>query len=243
MNPEEYAQLFQLGESHWWFVGTREILFSSIRHYTSRDKPILDAGCGSGLMMKRLSDTGTVFGVDNSKSALEHCHDIGFSRLCQADAEKLPFKSNTFGLTVATDIIEHCEDDETMLGELYRVATSGGMLLASVPAYNTLWSAHDVALHHMRRYSKRELIRKVEATGFKVDRVSFFNTLLFPPIAIKRLVFEKLKRDTSEHRIKYYESLRLLNQLLLAAMRIEKWYLKRASLPFGLSILLLASKE
>ena len=243
MNPEEYAQLFRLGEKHWWFIGTRDILFSCISHHSLKCEAILDVGCGSGLMMKRFSESGTVFGVDNNAGALQHCCSIGYSKVCQGNAETLPFKSNAFGLIISTDMLEHCDNDEAVLRELYRVAASEGILLLSVPAYNFLWSAHDVALHHKRRYSKREFVQKVEAVGFTVNRASFFNTLLFPPVALKRLTFERLRQYPSTYRIRYHEGFRLLNQILLTALRMEEWLLKRGNLPFGLSILLLASKN
>lgn len=243
MNPEEYAQLFQLGENHWWFVGTRDILFFSAYGDELRGKRILDVGCGSGLMMKRFASVGAVFGIDRDRGALTHCRSIGLSRLCQADAGMLPFESDVFELVVAADLLEHCEDDEAALGELHRVTAPGGRLLTSVPAHETLWSAHDVALHHRRRYSKRELLRKAQAAGYIVERLSYFNTLLFPFVAAARLTVGKLRRNPSQYRIRYYENLKLLNRLLLGVMRAERRLLDRRDLPFGLSILMVASKR
>jgi SAM-dependent methyltransferase len=243
MNPEEYAQLFRLGETHWWFVGTRDILFSVVHRDMTNRAPILDVGCGSGLLMKRFEDVGRVFGVDNSRESLDHCRGIGFSRLSQASAEALPFKSAAFDFVIAADMLEHCEDDEAVLREMHRVTASGGTFLASVPAYNFLWSAHDVALHHKRRYSRGELIRKVKAGGYTVNRASYFNSVLFPPLAVSRLTLGKLREYSTGRRIKYYENLRFLNAALLGVMRVERWLLARCNLPFGLSILLLASKD
>lgn len=243
MNPEEYSQLMQLGETHWWFVGTRDILFSSVRRYFSPGKPILDVGCGSGLMMKRFREAGLVFGIDKNADALTHCRSLGFRRLCRGDVAALPFKSGAFGLIVAADLLEHCEDDAGVLGELFRACAPGGILLASVPAHGALWSSHDAALHHKRRYSRRELVLKVEAAGFSVERVSYFNSLLFAPIALMRLTVGKLGLRRPQGRIKYYENLRLLGRFLLAMMRLEERLLGRFNMPFGLSILLLASKK
>lgn len=244
MNPEEYAQLFRLSENNWWFVGTRDILFSSIAGEPLHGTRILDVGCGSGSMMKRSSQIGPVIGIDTSIGALKHCHSIGFSSLCQGDAGKLPFKSSAFGLIIAADILEHCDDDEKVLAELHRVTASGGTLLISVPAHNILWSAHDIALHHKRRYARRELIRKAEDAGFTVNRSSSFNTILFAPVAMARLTWGKIRRRSSSgYEIKYHENLRSLNRLMLAILRFERWFLGHGNLPFGLSILLLASKE
>jgi len=244
MNPEEYAQLFRLSENHWWFVGTRDILFSSIAGKYLPGTRILDVGCGSASMMKRSSQIGPVVGIDTSIGALKHCHSIGFSSLCQGDAAKLPFKSNTFGLVIAADMLEHCDNDERALAELNRVTAHGGTLLISVPAHNALWSAHDIALHHKRRYAKRGLIRKAENAGFIVNRTSSFNTILLAPVALARLTWGKPRRHSSSgYKIKYHENLRLLNRLMLAILRFERWFLGHGNLPFGLSILLLASKK
>jgi len=243
MNPEEYSQLMRLGETHWWFVGTRDILFSSVRDNLSPDGSILDVGCGSGLMMKRFREAGRVFGIDNNAGALAHCRSLGFHRLCRGDTVALPFKTGAFELVAAADLLEHCDDDSAVLHELCRVCAPGGILLASVPAYRALWSSHDVALHHKRRYSKRELVGKVEAAGFAVNRASYLNSLLFPPIALMRLTVGKLALLRPHGRIKYYENLQLLNRTLLGIMRLEQRLLDHLDMPFGFSLLLLASKK
>jgi SAM-dependent methyltransferase len=243
MNPEEYRQLMRLGETHWWFVGTRDLLYSAISGSPLPDKPILDVGCGSGLMMKRFSEAGLVVGIDANHGALAHCKGIGFDRLCRGDAGALPFKSDSFGFVIAADLLEHCDDDSAVLAEVCRVMGLNGVLLASVPAYGALWSSHDEALHHKRRYVKRELVAKAQAAGFTIERVSYFNTLLFPPAALVRLTLGKLRGRKKRNQIKYHEDLKLLNRILLGLIRTEKHLLDRFDLPFGLSILLIASKK
>jgi SAM-dependent methyltransferase len=240
MNPEEYAQLFQLGETHWWFTGTRDILFSSISLSQLNGKNILDAGCGSGLMMKRFSDAGKVYGVDKSFEALSHCSGLGFRRLCQGDTLHLPFKSGSFDLIVAADLLEHCDDDEQALKEFHRVNSAGGRLLVSVPAYNALWSSHDISLHHKRRYAKAELIIKALRCGYIVERATYFNTVLFPAVALVRLTAGKWSKN---RRIQYHENLRLLNDLLLGILNTERRLLQKMNFPFGLSLLLLGTKK
>jgi ubiquinone/menaquinone biosynthesis C-methylase UbiE len=240
MNPEEYAQLFRLGETHWWFTGTRDILFSSVSSSQLDGKNILDAGCGSGLMMKRFSGAGKIYGVDKSFEALSHCCGLGFRQVCQGDTLHLPFKSSTFDLIVAADLLEHCDDDEQALDEFYRVNAAGGRLLVSVPAYNALWSSHDVSLHHKRRYTKNELTRKALRCGYDIERATYFNTVLFPAVALVRLTAGKWSKN---HRIQYHENLRLLNELLLGILNMERRLLQKLNFPFGLSLLLLGSKK
>ena len=241
MNPEEYRQLMHLSETHWWFVGTRDILISSVPEGFPFDRPILDLGCGSGLMMKRFSEVGNVFGIDTEQEALTHCRSIGFHHLCRGDAATLPFVSDGFGLVVAADMLEHCDDDAAALGEIFRVLSPKGLLLASVPAYGALWSSHDVALHHKRRYSRRDLAEKAVAAGFTIERATYFNTLLFPFAALSRLAMDKLGLG-SQNGIRYNENMKLMNRTLLDIIRLEERLLRFTDFPFGLSILLLASK-
>jgi SAM-dependent methyltransferase len=241
MNPEEYGQLMRLGETHWWFVGTRDILLSCVPEIKlPAGRRILDVGCGSGLMMKRLAGTAAVFGIDIDEGALEHCRSIGLRRLSRADAARLPFGDASFDLLVAADMLEHCEDDGAALENFFRVLAPGGHLLISVPAYNWLWSSHDVALHHKRRYTRGELVKKITAAGFKVERASYFNTILFPPAALVRITLGRLGGKSGG--IKYNEGMKSLNRLLLGALRLEKRLLSKVSLPFGLSIVVLASR-
>jgi SAM-dependent methyltransferase len=194
-------------------------------------------------MMKRLAETGTVFGVDADHGALAHCKSAGFDRLCRGDATRLPFGPAKFALVIASDMIEHCDDDSAALDELFRVTRPGGRLLISVPAYNALWSSHDVALHHKRRYTRSELALRVRAAGFEIERASYFNTLLFPPAALVRLTLRKFGRGKPQGPIKYHGTLKPVNQALLGLLRLEKLWLNRFNFPFGLSILLLASKK
>ena len=127
-----------------------------------------------------------------------------------------------------------------MLENFSRVLAPGGHLLISVPAYNWLWSSHDVALHHKRRYTRGELVKKITAAGFKVERASYFNTILFPPAALVRITLGRLGGKGGG--IKYNEGMKSLNRLLLGALRLEKRLLSKVSLPFGLSIVVLASR-
>jgi SAM-dependent methyltransferase len=240
MNPEEYVQLFRLGGSHWWFVGTRDILFSSVKQKAGRAGRILDAGCGSGLMMRRFSECGPVFGFDRNMNALNHCAGLGFHSLCRGNVVLLPYKANTFDLIIAADLLEHCEDDEKVLREFNRVTAPGGSALISVPAYNSLWSSHDESLHHKRRYSKADITGKMLRAGYVIDRATYFNTILFPPVALARLTLGKLPRQNST--INYHENMKLLNEMLLGVMRLERRLLQRIDFPFGLSVLVIASK-
>jgi len=133
-------------------------------------------------------------------------------------------------------VLEHVADEAGALRACRRLLAPGGRLVVTVPAYAWLWSRHDELLGHRRRYTAGSLRAVVEAAGFAVDRVTYFNTLLAPPIMATRIVRAALRR--SRHDLE--RPAPLVNRLLARAFGAEATLLRFASLPFGISILLIA---
>src|SRR5579872_1235395 len=148
MNSEEYERMYCLEDSYWWFVGRHDLALTFLRSaYPGRnDLTILDIGCGTGAMSEKLAAYGAVVSADFSPLALAFSRRRHLDRLCAADAMRLPFRDGAFDVIVALDILEHVSDDAAALREFYRVLKPGGRVIATVPAYQSLWSAHDVAL-------------------------------------------------------------------------------------------------
>jgi len=143
-----------------------------------------------------------------------------------------------YDLVTAFDTLEHLERDEQALRNWHDLLNQNGFLLITVPAYQWLFAAHDRALQHFRRYSRGELIKKVEAAGFKIVRASYFVTLLFPIILVQRLLTKNTPAKNS------YASLpSWLNIILIGIMKFEAWLLLGVNLPFGSSIILIAEKR
>ena len=244
MELAEYERMYELESFYWWFVARRKILLDFVRYHSARraDPPsILDVGCGTGLNHSVLSRFGNVFSIDISATALAFSRKRGITSLERCDAEATSFPDETFDLVTALDVLEHTEDDLSVLQEMWRIAKPNATVLITVPAYGFLWSEHDEALHHRRRYSSHELRNKITNTGFAVERCSYFITLLFFPILAFRIAQNLLKRS-----LKPQASHILLpkwaNSFLIRLLDLERILLRYINLPFGVSLVCVARK-
>lgn len=248
MEKDFYAEYFDAEDHHWWFVGRRRILLSILDRYlppapAGRDRRILDVGCGTGTMLAHLAQYGVTEGVDADSNAVRFCHRRGVSRVSHLTTDELPFAAREFDLVTAFDVLEHVEDDLGMLREIERVLRPGGMLLLSVPAYRFLWGPHDEINHHKRRYVSRHVRERLREAGLAVERVSYFNTLLFPPIAATRILRPDRPRSRELKSDFALGPQRRMNSLLGRLFSTEAAVLPHLDLPFGVSILGLAAKR
>ncbi len=190
-------------------------------------------------MLMRLADCECV-GVDVSPLALAHARNRVDCPLCLGSVERLPFASNTFDLALSLDVLYHAAvaDDVAALRELARVVRPGGAVIINAPAYEALRSSHDRAIHTGRRYTRRELRRKVERAGLAAARCTYWNTLLFAPIALVRLWRRRQARSDSDLR----PTPALANAGLQLLLSVERALLRWMDAPFGLSILCVAEK-
>jgi ubiquinone/menaquinone biosynthesis C-methylase UbiE len=235
MNEEEYERMFLLEDFYWWFKGRRKIVLSAMKGIEARN--ILDVGCGTGGNLTLFN--GFVVGLDISPQALELARKRNPDAvLCRGEAENLPFKDESFDLVLALDLLEHLPDDIKGLSEMYRVLKKGGNALITVPAYRFLWSEHDEALHHFRRYSKGELKGKMEKVGFKVKFLSHAIVLPFFPIALFRLLQRFTRRANRKPKTSLIILPNILNEILYRILLGEaKLIEKGISFPFGVSII------
>jgi SAM-dependent methyltransferase len=233
-------QNLELEECHWWFVARRRILLGVLERNLDPKGglQILDAGCGGGATMESLRRYGSVRGIEISEEAVEYNRERG-REVSLGSVERMPFADNSFDLALALDVIEHLPDDLPALRELFRTLRPGGSLLVTVPALRMLWSAHDVANGHYRRYTLGELRGQVETVGFEVVSATYFNTLLFPLILVFRW-FRRLRPKSIASDLT--EVPRPLNTLLTEVFSLEKLFVGRIKLPFGVSALCFARK-
>jgi SAM-dependent methyltransferase len=246
MEPEFYAEYFEIEDRHWWFVGRREIFMRLLERHlpplpNGRPRRILDVGCGTGTMLRHLQRFGSVEGVDADEGAVRFCRERALDAVQRADVP-LPFDAGTFDLVTMLDVLEHVDDDRGMLAELHRVLRPGGALLLSVPAYRFLWGPQDEISHHKRRYVAREVRERATEAGYALRRLSYFNTLLFPAIAAIRLLRPRWRAGEELRSDFELTKPGPLNELLGRVFSLEAPVLERMSLPFGVSILALAEK-
>jgi SAM-dependent methyltransferase len=243
MDPAAYEVVHELEESHWFFVARRRILSRLLDDMMDGEETslILDVGCGTGATMGFLEHYGEVTGVDISPRAVQYCREQGRSRLCMADGGSLPFADKSFDLVTALDLLEHLEQESAGLREMRRVLKDDGQVVLVVPAFMFLWSEFDRFSGHFRRYGRADFKRTVEEAGFEVLRLSYFNTILFPFIWGVRVAKNFLGKWTTVS-----SDLDLpgggLNGLLEWVFSLESGLIARGSLPFGVSLLCVATK-
>jgi SAM-dependent methyltransferase len=229
MEEDAYAEMYDQEDVHWWFRGRRAVIWALLNR-----AELLDAGCGTGRNLVEFGSLGSAVGVDPSADAVAFCQERGLHDVRQAGLEALPFDSDEFDLVLACDVLEHVEDDTGALTELRRVASAGGMLLITVPAYQWMWTEHDVQLHHVRRYTLPVLRARVQETGWDLVHSSYFNSLALPLVAAARLAERKSSRrgHTDLDRTPA-----ILNGALELPMRFEaKMIAHGARLPAGVSL-------
>jgi len=196
---------------------------------------ILDAGCGTGRNLAEFGRLGAAEGVDVSADAVEFCHRRGLTGVQQAPLEELPFDDGRFDLILATDVIEHLDDDRRALAELRRVAVPGAHLVITVPAYQWLWSQHDESMHHRRRYTASRLAQQVVATSWEPRVETYFYSAVLPLVAAIRALRREQSGDDASSDLSLAPA--SLNRLLELPIRGEARLVERGCrLPAGVSI-------
>ncbi len=225
-----------LEERHWWYRGRRRIVIDAIeRLRLPTDARLLDAGCGSGAMLTHLRRFGPVTGVDVNPAAVEYALERGVGPVQVAGLERLPFADHEFDLLVCLDVLEHVLDDRLALAELRRVSSPGSFLITTVPAYPALWSPHDVAAGHVRRYRAGELAGKAQSEGWHPLLETGFNAFLLPLAACTRTL-ARIRR--ARPRSDLLSTPRRLNRVLEVPLRAEAAAIRRGrTFGFGLSML------
>jgi SAM-dependent methyltransferase len=243
MDEAFYPAYFELEGRHWWFLGRRKLFLRLLERQFPVDRrpiEILDFGCGTGAFLEHLERFGTVRAVDADPSAVAFCHTRGRAEVqLVPPGDRLPFPDDSFDLVTTLDVIEHIDDDVGALAELRRVLRPGGRLLVAVPAFMFLWGKQDEVSHHRRRYTARTLRRALADAGFEVDRTSYFNTVLFIPIAAVRLG-RRLVRRPGSAQSDFDLGPAALNRALGAVFGAEAGLVARRDLPFGVSLLAVA---
>jgi SAM-dependent methyltransferase len=232
-------QTHEAEDRHWWYRGRRTVFAGVLAGLgLPAGARVLDAGCGSGRNMVELARFGAVTGIELSPTsvALARARDVG--QVIAGSVLEMPFADDSFELAVTLDVIEHLDDDLAALRELRRVVAPGGALLVAVPAYQWLWSGHDVINHHHRRYTRRSLQRVAEQAGWKQLRTTYFNSLLLPVAILLRVLDRINSARTTESSLDLWVPPGPANWLLERPLAAEAALIARGGrIPAGLSLL------
>jgi SAM-dependent methyltransferase len=242
MDPALYREMAATQQEHWWFRARREILTRVIaRLGLPSHAELLEIGAGTGGNLGMLSQHGIVSAVEMDPFAREHASGVSgleVSNGCLPD--QLPFADGSFDLICLFDVLEHVEDDTKALERVHRLLKPGGRAVITVPAYAWLYGAHDKAHHHFRRYTSRQLRFKARNAGLRVCRSGYFNALLFPLIATRRLQIAAFAREESHDAALPN---RFVNELLYAIFAAEKYIVPLALFPCGTSVLAVLQQD
>jgi SAM-dependent methyltransferase len=236
-----FDRMAELDQLHWWFVARRRILAEVIRRVVKppRKGRLLEVGCGTGHNFAMLKNFGRLDACE-----LDYCaRALATKRLRRKVEEaKLPdlsmFERNSYDLVALLDVLEHVRGDVASLRAIHRRLKPGGALLLTVPANPWMWSAHDAAHHHFRRYTKPQLAKALRDAGFEVQLLSYFNSLLFPLIAAARIIAKLVGREAADDKL----SSGAVNAALEKIFGLEAALVGRIPMPFGVSLIAVARR-
>lgn len=241
MDPKEFAIQYEIEETHWWFKARRRLVrrfAEQVRAELGRPLRILDVACATAMSFRFLNDLGTIRGLDISTETIHFAKQRGIDRIVRGDAQKMPFQAGSFDLVLALDAFEHFPDDVASMAEVERVLAPGGALICTVPAFMALWSPHDDAFHHLRRYTRPELRAKLSGRKLRVAKLSYYSFFLAPPLFVfrklRQLLRGKNEAPTSDFNVPIP---RIVEWGLSSLMRLEATLLRWFDMPLGASLI------
>lgn len=235
MERKVYEQMARLDGQHWWFTARRRILDGVIERIVQPppDARILELGAGTGHNLSMLSRFGEVEASELDPVARELASERLGKPVVEAALPDLSmFPANSYDLVALLDVLEHVSDDRASLAAILHLLKPGGALLLTVPINPWMWSAHDAAHHHHRRYRKRVIDSLAKEAGYEIELLSPFNSLLFPPIAAVRLLGKLTGKDDSDDALPPAPVNRILDRIF----GLERGLVGRVPMPFGVSL-------
>ena len=235
-----YQQMAELDDRHWWYRARRRIIADLIRREVCppANARILELGCGTGHNLAMLSGFGHVDGLELDEEARELSEKrLGRKIMSSPLPELNEVPDRNYDLIGAFDVIEHIDDDHAALASIAAKLKTGGKFVMTVPAHQWMWSAHDVVNHHKRRYSKGRLKALIDGSPMKLNRVGYFNSLLFP-LAVTERAASKL-RGKNDADVKLPPA--PINAAFEKIFEAERYLVGRLPLPPGLSLFAVAS--
>jgi SAM-dependent methyltransferase len=248
MDHKFYQEYYKLEREGWWFKARLSILESYCKKIINRpEMRILNVGAATGATSEMLSKFGEVTSLEYDEFCCKFLKEKTGIEAVNASLTDLPFEDDSYDIICAFDVIEHIEEDSKAIEEIYRVLRPKGKYFLTVPAFQSLWSNHDVINHHFRRYRKNQINKLIVNKKLKIDDSTYFNFWLFIPISIVRFILNNISRkkdsDSTGSDNEIMQSSKIVNEILYRIFYSEKFLLKlNIKFPFGVSILTIGSK-
>lgn len=241
METAEYLKLAEVEDRMWYFRCLHARMHEAVRRaLPARDVELLDAGCGTGGLLKRLraaEPSWRLRGVDLEPLACEIARQRGNAAV-EGSITALPFADGSFDAITCADVLYHIREHDIALREFRRCLRPGGVVAINVPAYRWLWSYHDERVHSQHRFTRPEILRLLLGAGLQPLSATYWNTLPFPLIVLRRKVFPP---RSAESDVKLYPA--PIEAVFNACMALERgWNRLGLRLPFGSSVFVVARK-
>ncbi|HET6361359.1 MAG TPA: class I SAM-dependent methyltransferase [Gemmatimonadota bacterium] len=239
MEPEEYGRMHRLERDHWWFRGKRAAIAALLQRAGAtppgpRDL-VVDVGCGTGAILERFGTGALAVGIDDHDDALRYARGKTGALLARSDARALPLRTASVDRIFLLDVAEHVPEDTAVFAEIRRVLKSNGLAVVHVPAHPRMWSPHDVAMHHVRRYTRAELEARFSEAGLSPVLLTYtFGALLLPAVAVR--AWKRRGEHAAEERADFGVAPGWMNRILAGWQATEAAWLARANLPLGVSL-------
>lgn len=243
VNKAEYATMADREKTYWWHVGRLRIIDSYIHRAKGKKKKvkIMNIGCGTGGTIDMLEKHGVTDNVDISDDAIKFMKERGYKRLTRVSGLELPFKAESYDIVGSFDVLEHIDDHVMALKEWSRVLKDDGAIVITVPAYQWLWTNHDVSLHHRRRYTAKLLAIAGREAGLKVEKKSYAIVFSLPLVVGFRFLNKMLGRK-ADSETSYVDVPEWVNNLFTRLLFIEARMHKAISFPAGTSVVAIFRK-
>lgn len=241
MDAELYDELSQVEDAHWWFQARRQIVWSLVERFVEggigRRLRVCELGCGTGGNLTAIATQHDVTGVECSELALAYARKKLGHRVRQGSLpHEVDLQSKSFDVVFLTDVLEHIDDDDESAATAVKLLKPGGIVVATVPAYQWLYAPRDAQHQHFRRYSKEQFRALWNIETVDVELLSHYNTLLFAPAAAVRLASKLFSDEANASAGDLYVPARPVNRLLQHTMASESSLLGRVPMPFGMSL-------
>lgn len=245
-HSEDHEQLFKLECGHFWFQNRNDLIIYALNRYFPTARTFCEIGCGTGFVLMKVANARPelkTVGIELYPNALTFAQSrLPQGEFLQADARQLPYVEE-FDVVAALDVLEHLDEDELVLRNMWQCLKPGGSVMITVPAHNWLWSTHDEMACHKRRYSNSELRSKIEKAGFRLIRMTSFVSFLLPLMFISRVISRWGEGRENQEPVQEFQLSKRLNLVLGGICAVERVLIRRGiNFTYGGSLLCIAQK-